>query len=75
MTPGRQEHRSGLTCIHSSIGLCDQCKADYDEDPLGWYEYGDHPAGIEAFAAVQKEMDEMARRLFAPKPPDPDMAF
>lgn len=45
-------------CIHSDSGLCEACQADYDEDPAAWIEFGDHIAGLAAWKALQKEMDE-----------------
>ena len=40
-----------LTCIHclaaDMTGMCDDCQAEYDEDPSAWYEFGFHPRGIE----------------------------
>jgi hypothetical protein len=66
-----------LTCIHSKMGLCESCQADYDADPAAWVEYGDHPAGIAAWQALQEEMDrEMGRARAEPvPPPDPTVPF
>jgi hypothetical protein len=50
------------TCIHQPTGLCPACQAEYDEDPVAWMEYGDHPAGLANWRALQAEMDEQAQR-------------
>lgn len=51
-----------MTCAHSEAGLCPACRADYDEDPAAWLEYGDHPAGIAAWEALRREMEAEADR-------------
>jgi hypothetical protein len=70
-------HESGLNCIHAAAGLCPACTADYDADPAAWVEYGDHPAGLAAWQALQEEMDrEMGRARTEPvPPPDPTVPF
>jgi hypothetical protein len=49
-------HRSGLTCIHTDVGLCLRCREDYDEDAQAWIEFGHHAAGIAAWDALQAEI-------------------
>jgi hypothetical protein len=58
-------------------GLCPACAADYDADPTAWLEYGDHPAGIAAWKALQEEMDREATRARTEPvpPPDPTVPF
>jgi hypothetical protein len=71
-------NRSCLTCIHSTDGLCEQCQADYDEDPDAWIEYGPHPAGIARWAAEQAMQAEWCRQHPAstePLKPDPEIPF
>lgn len=48
-----------ITCVHAAAGLCPQCRADFDEDPQAYLEYGDHPAGLERYRAL---LEEMAQR-------------
>lgn len=52
-----------MTCIHhlraGADGLCPACRADYDEDPAAWLEYGDHADGLNRWYGL---LDEMARR-------------
>lgn len=46
----------GNHCIHCQAGqICDACRADHDEDPEAWIEFGDHPAG----AANWKREEEL----------------
>lgn len=47
-------------CIHSPDGrtLCPDCQATYDGDPESYIEFGDHPAGLKNWRALQ---DEIAR--------------
>lgn len=52
---------SDMTCIHRESGLCPACQADFDADPEAWVEFGDHPAGIERWEALQAELREGAR--------------
>lgn len=49
-------HPSGLTCIHALLGLCAECKDDYDEDPSAYFEFGDHPHGIANWKRLQDEI-------------------
>lgn len=38
----------GNHCIHCPAGqICDACRADHDEDPEAWIEFGEHPQGEE----------------------------
>jgi hypothetical protein len=39
-----------MICTRRDSGLCSACQADYDEDPLAWIEFGDHPAGQSRWA-------------------------
>jgi hypothetical protein len=44
-------------CIHTDgKGLCQDCLAEFAADPEAYLEYGEHPAGIERWRAVQEEM-------------------
>jgi hypothetical protein len=45
-----------LTCVHAAAGLCPRCRADHDEDPGAWLEYGDHPAGLERWRRLLEEI-------------------
>lgn len=45
-----------LTCVHAAAGLCPACLADYEEDPLAWLEYGDHPSGVRRSAELAAEL-------------------
>lgn len=70
-----------LTCIHAtsagSAGLCDQCYADYQEDPEAFLEFGDHPEGLARWRELQAEMSEYAARQAAlpTTAPDPTIPF
>jgi hypothetical protein len=55
---------TGLTCIHADRGLCPDCREEYEEDPSGWLEYGQHPAGLARWRALQA-------RVAAASPPGP----
>lgn len=50
-------------CIHTTAGLCPVCQADYDTDPQAWAEFGQHPAGIARWEALEREIDEERQRL------------
>jgi len=44
-------------CIHGDgKTLCPDCQAGYDVDPEAYDEYGDHPAGLERWRALQEEI-------------------
>lgn len=44
-------------CIHAPHGgLCPDCQGEYDTDPEAWYEFGDHPEGIERTRELEAEM-------------------
>jgi hypothetical protein len=45
-----------LTCIHQSHGLCRRCQRDFDEDPVAWLEFGNHPEGLANLAALEAEL-------------------
>ncbi len=62
-----------ITCIHATAGLCPKCQADYDADPLAYLEYGDHPAGIANWRALQEEMAANLSRPVLPQ--DDSMPF
>jgi hypothetical protein len=60
------------SCIHTNgAGLCPDCQAEYDSDPMAYVEYGEHPEGRENWRALQ---EEIARTPPAPLP-DPDLPF
>lgn len=48
------------TCIHRADGLCEQCQAEYAEDPSAWLEYGQHEAGERNWQQRLEEMGEDA---------------
>jgi len=54
---------AGLTCVHAEQGLCPQCQADYDQDPEGYLEMGDHPAGLANYQQLLNEMAEEQARV------------
>jgi hypothetical protein len=64
-------HESGLTCIHAANGLCPDCEADYDYDPIAWVEFGNHPQGIANWEAELKAIEEWQQ----PSEPDPTIPF
>jgi len=33
-------------CIHQEHGLCARCTEAWEEDPMAYLEFGDHPAGV-----------------------------
>jgi hypothetical protein len=45
------------TCDHQRAkgltGLCGECRAEYDEDPGAYEEFGHHPAGERNWADLQ----------------------
>jgi hypothetical protein len=43
-------------CIHAASGLCPDCRDAYEEDPSGYLDYGDHPAGLARWQALQAEI-------------------
>ncbi len=45
-----------LTCIHQKIGLCPSCLDDFEEDESAWHEFGEHPAGLANWEALQAEL-------------------
>lgn len=45
-----------MTCIHSDTGLCPDCQADYDVDPLAWLEFGLHTEGIARWNTLRAEI-------------------
>jgi hypothetical protein len=51
-----------LTCIHAAAGLCKSCRAQYDEDPGAFVEYGDHPAGLGRWRRLLEEIAAGATR-------------
>lgn len=57
-----------LTCLHCPSGLCAECLADYEEDPLTYLEFGAHPEGEENWRALQEEIAADARRREWPAP-------
>lgn len=57
-TPDDEPQNILITCIHSESGLCPACQEDFDADPEAWFEFGDHPAGIERWEALQAEIRE-----------------
>lgn len=60
-----------MTCIHSALGLCQSCQADYDTDPTAYIEFGDHPAGIARWQAEQAIIEaSMAESVPVPTGPD-----
>lgn len=64
---------SGLTCIHSDKGLCSACLVEYAEDPLAYWEFGQHPDGNARWQAKLKLIEEeMAAAV--PHQPSPDDA-
>lgn len=71
----RQYTEGPPSCIHVQRGLCDDCQAEYDEDPSAYYEYGDHPQGIANWQALQAEMDAEASRPVSPAGGDSDIPF
>lgn len=62
-----------MTCIHRTLGLCDLCQFEYDEDPDAWVEYGFHKAGIERWVTLQEEMNQASREAVGAA--DPDLPF
>lgn len=54
-----EEMARHLTCIHAVSGLCVACLEEFAEDPMAFAEFGNHPAGIANFAALQAEIAEM----------------
>ena len=58
MRPEEERQMRATPCIHTVNGLCDECRADADEDPEAWEEYGHHPRGI---ANTRSMMEEIAQ--------------
>ncbi len=49
-------------CVHPrTTRLCGECQQLFDRDPLGYIEWGEHPAGIARWQALQEEIAEAAR--------------
>lgn len=46
------------TCIHRQSGLCPDCQADFDADPMAWIEFGNHPQGLARWQDLQEEMKQ-----------------
>jgi hypothetical protein len=62
-------------CVHGDgTGLCPGCRADHDEDPAAWLEFGDHPAGIARWAAEQEQIARDAAAAVS-RPADPSAPF
>jgi hypothetical protein len=51
-------HNCGLHCIHQEHGLCASCRAEYDEDPTAWLEYGEHEEGVQRWEEAEEAMRE-----------------
>ncbi len=50
-------------CVHGTGDegdLCDNCLAEYLEDPEAWHEFGEHPQGRENWRDLQADMDAYA---------------
>ncbi len=65
-----------LNCIHTEtgVGLCEQCQADYDEDPMAYVEFGYHPEGIRRWR--EEEASILADRVVPfTTPVDQDIPF
>jgi hypothetical protein len=45
-----------MTCVHRESGLCDDCRADADEDFPAWLEYGRHSEGDRRWRELQAEL-------------------
>jgi hypothetical protein len=69
-----------LTCDHRNLGLCPACRADYEEDPQAFEQFGCHPEGRRRWAELQAEFaadwaaeEERVRleRLAAEPAPEP----
>lgn len=64
VAPGcRCEHRAGVPAETIGLGrydyeyvgqICDACRADHDEDPDAWMEFGDHPDGAANWEREEK---------------------
>ena len=59
--------KDDLTCIHAPHGLCELCRAAYDEDPAAYLEFGDHPEGLRRW----REEQEAMRAWQEANPPQP----
>lgn len=62
---GINSHRDNphsLTCVHNSLGgysgLCLHCQEEYKSDPVHYVMYGNHPAGLERWAEIERLMTE-----------------
>lgn len=55
-----------LNCIHAESGLCPNCRADYEEDPGAWLEFGRNPQGIANWQALQEEIAADQARMVQP---------
>src|SRR5262245_30822344 len=45
-----------LTCVYAVRGLYPECRAEFNEDPEAYIEFGNHPAGIERYRALLNEL-------------------
>ena len=63
------------TCIHQPRGLCPQCQADRDEDPVAWLEFGAHTDGLRQLADLQAEIDTADDRPQQPMSQGSDIPF
>ena len=63
-------------CIHGDgKSLCESCQEGYDIDPSAYWEYGDHPAGLERWKALQEEIAASAAESLRKGQPDPNIPF
>jgi hypothetical protein len=67
-----------LTCDHRDLGLCESCRAAYEEDPLLFEQLGCHPEGERRWAELEAELQAEAaaervrlERLAAEPAPEP----
>lgn len=69
------------TCNHQRAiglaGLCEDCQAEYDEDPSAYEEYGPHQQGERNWAALQAELaaDNVRDNTMPERGLDPDFPF
>jgi len=63
-------------CIHTNgIGLCLDCQTAYDDDPLAYIEFGDHPEGIRRWQELQAEMEAERQRPVVVRIADDELPF
>lgn len=63
-------------CIHGDgRNLCPDCRHDQEADPAAWEEYGEHPAGIAAWAALRQEAFEAVKEKIASTPDHSNIPF